>query len=399
MIELDLQTGLYLLAAAIGGVIVGWLIRSLISSRSLNQMGDDWQQRFDQAVRQKDHLVAENKSLKTSIEAQQAVVSKHTHAAAHTRTEIESLREKENNLSKSLFVLREERDEFENKLARVLALVNTQKQQIADHQADFSKAGDFYKDQLEGSVEQRSALEGKVDAAKSENESLRNLLMSAKAEHESVSNLMASAQSRLENLDAMEQRVITLEAENAELRQETSQARSTAEALQRDVDEMDALMVQNRELAHCLKSMEASRKQYEEDALRYRNQYEQSEKQSETMRFKLGDIEKNWVEMQSKERGARDADSQQNNAPPSFGLDAPRGEPDDLTQIVGVGKVFEETLHSLGVYHYRQIAAFGPTEIARINAELKEFKGRIEHDDWIGQAKELHFTKYGGASE
>jgi len=75
-------------------------------------------------------------------------------------------------------------------------------------------------------------------------------------------------------------------------------------------------------------------------------------------------------------------------------LAAPDGEPDDLTEIVGIGKVFEATLHDLGVYHYRQIAAFGPAEIAQINAELKEFKGRIEHDDWIGQAKELHFRKY-----
>ena len=51
-------------------------------------------------------------------------------------------------------------------------------------------------------------------------------------------------------------------------------------------------------------------------------------------------------------------------------------------------------MHDLGVYQFRQIAAFGPAEIARINSELKEFKGRIEHDDWIGQAKELHFKKY-----
>jgi predicted flap endonuclease-1-like 5' DNA nuclease len=395
MIELDLQAGLYLLAAAIGGVMVGWLIRSLLSSRSLDQMGVDWQQRFDQAVRQKDHLAAENESLKTSIAAQQAVVSKHARAAANTRTQLESLREKENSLSKSLFVLREERNEFENKLARVLALVNTQKQQIADQQAEFSKVSDFYKDQLEGSVEQRSALDTKIDAAKSENESLRNLLMSAKAEHESVSNLLASAQTRLENLDAMEQRVITLEAENAELRQDATAAKRVAEALQRDVDEMDALKVQNRELAHCLQSMETSRKQYEEDALRYRNQYEQSEKQSETMRFKLGDIEKNWAEMQHEKKKVRKSGSKANGTPP-FGLSAPQGEPDDLTEIVGIGKVFEETLHRLGIYHYRQIAVFGPTEIARINTELKEFKGRIEHDDWIGQAKELHFRKYGG---
>ena len=31
-----------------------------------------------------------------------------------------------------------------------------------------------------------------------------------------------------------------------------------------------------------------------------------------------------------------------------------------------------------------------------VNAELKEFRGRMEQDDWVGQAKELHFQKYGG---
>ena len=80
---------------------------------------------------------------------------------------------------------------------------------------------------------------------------------------------------------------------------------------------------------------------------------------------------------------------------PPFGLDTPQGEIDDLTEIIGVGNVFAATLHKLGIYHFRQIAAFGPAELARVNAELKEFKGRIEQDDWIGQAKELHFRKYG----
>lgn len=399
MIELDLQTGLYLLAAAGGGVVIGWLIRSLGSSRSLSQMGDQWQQRLDQAVRQKDQLNAENASLRVSIEAQEAVVNKHTQAAARTRTEIESLRAKADALTKNSFVLGEERDEFKNRLARSMGLVNTAKQQLTAKQAEFAKASEFYKGQLEGALEQRAALERKVEDSKSEHASLRNLLMSSKAEYESISNLLATAQSRLHNLDEMEQKVIELEAENAELRQETTHAKRRADALLREVDEMDALKVQNKELAHCLKSMESSRKQYEQDALRYRNQYEHSEKQSETLRFKLGDIEKNWAEMQRNGNGAINDDAHPNIALPPFGLDAPQGEPDDLTEIVGIGKVFEETLHSLGVYHFRQIAAFGPTEIARINTELKEFKGRIEHDDWIGQAKELHFRKHGNSSE
>jgi len=35
---------------------------------------------------------------------------------------------------------------------------------------------------------------------------------------------------------------------------------------------MDALKIQNRELSHCLTSMENTRKQYEQDAKRYRSQ-------------------------------------------------------------------------------------------------------------------------------
>jgi predicted flap endonuclease-1-like 5' DNA nuclease len=395
MIGIDLQTGLYLLAAASGGGIVGWLIRSMLSSRSLGQIGDEWKTRFDGAIRLKDQLSAENETLKISMEAEQANVRKHLQAAANMRVEIESLREKTDALSKNLFILGEERDELKEKVARSHNLVNAAKQQILEQQGEFTKASEFYKGQLESAFDQRKVLERRNDDSKSENESLRNLLMSAKAEHESVSNLLTAAQSRLENLDAMERRVIALEAENAELRQVATMATREAESLQRDVAEIEALKIQNEELAHCLKSMESSRQQYESDARRYRSQYEQSEKESETLRFKLGDIEKNWVDMQRQDKEAKNGNSNQAAAPPPFGLEEPQGQPDDLTEIVGVGKVFEETLHSLGVYHFRQIAAFGPGEIARINTELKEFKGRIEHDDWIGQAKELHFRKYG----
>ena len=44
--------------------------------------------------------------------------------------------------------------------------------------------------------------------------------------------------------------------------------------------------------------METSRKQYQEDAKRYRTQYEEAEKQSDTLRMKLGNIEESFREMQ-----------------------------------------------------------------------------------------------------
>jgi NADH-quinone oxidoreductase subunit E len=70
-------------------------------------------------------------------------------------------------------------------------------------------------------------------------------------------------------------------------------------------------------------------------------------------------------------------------------LDAPRGGTgDDLKRITGVGPKLEELLNSMGFWHFSQIADWGPAEIAWVDARLR-FKGRIERDDWVAQAKEF----------
>lgn len=69
-------------------------------------------------------------------------------------------------------------------------------------------------------------------------------------------------------------------------------------------------------------------------------------------------------------------------------MDAPDGEKDDLKEISGVGPVLEKALNDLGIYHFRQVAAFTPEDIAAVENETN-FPGRIERDDWLGQAKTL----------
>lgn len=64
---------------------------------------------------------------------------------------------------------------------------------------------------------------------------------------------------------------------------------------------------------------------------------------------------------------------------------AREGGADDLKRISGVGPKLEGVLNDLGFYHFDQIAAWGPAEVAWVDARLK-FKGRIERDDWISQA-------------
>jgi len=65
------------------------------------------------------------------------------------------------------------------------------------------------------------------------------------------------------------------------------------------------------------------------------------------------------------------------------------GEPDDLTQIKGVAKVLEHTLHKVGVFYFWQIAEWSPEDVKHVESRLEGFHRRIEDDDWVGQASEL----------
>ena len=69
-------------------------------------------------------------------------------------------------------------------------------------------------------------------------------------------------------------------------------------------------------------------------------------------------------------------------------LSEAQGKADDLKKISGVGPKLEGLLHENGVFHFWQIAEWGPTEIEYMDDKLS-FKGRIERDNWIEQAKDF----------
>lgn len=69
-------------------------------------------------------------------------------------------------------------------------------------------------------------------------------------------------------------------------------------------------------------------------------------------------------------------------------LKAPRGEADDLKRLKGIGPQNERRLNELGIFHFAQIAAWSHEEALWIGAALG-FPGRVEREDWIGQARPL----------
>jgi small subunit ribosomal protein S2 len=69
-------------------------------------------------------------------------------------------------------------------------------------------------------------------------------------------------------------------------------------------------------------------------------------------------------------------------------LAAPRGAPDDLSKLPGVGPQLEKKLNEAGVFHYWQIAAMGSADVAALDTKLK-LNGRMAREDWVGQARSL----------
>lgn len=403
MDEITWQSGLYLLAAACIGAALVWLVAAAYGRRRLSGQADEWQEKIDHVSRARDRLKLETEKLRATIESQQGAMHRNEQEVARAGTELASLRERTRQLSKDVFTLKTEREETKAKMTAFQNALLNVKQQAATIQAEFLKSREFYKGELTKAFERRKALEIKLDDARAEHESFTNLLQSSVSEKESVNKMLKAAQRRLDNLDALERKTINLEAENAQLRHDAAIAQADIESLQRDVEELEELRVQNRELTQCVTSLENSRRQYESDAQRYKERAGESEMKSETLRLKLDEVEKNFmdIEMQQK-RALKDVRKSGNGARKSNGKAAPTPTPeeeehDDLKQIVGIGKVFEHTLHEMGIFTYRQIAAFDISDIARVNRELKEFRGRMEQDDWIGQAKELHYKKYGKA--
>lgn len=71
-------------------------------------------------------------------------------------------------------------------------------------------------------------------------------------------------------------------------------------------------------------------------------------------------------------------------------LGAPQGgKPDDLKELTGIGPKNEKWLHSVGVYHFWQIATLTVPGVAWIAKNLPNFGTRVYRENWVDQAVKL----------
>ncbi|RWF33897.1 MAG: DUF4332 domain-containing protein, partial [Mesorhizobium sp.] len=66
---------------------------------------------------------------------------------------------------------------------------------------------------------------------------------------------------------------------------------------------------------------------------------------------------------------------------------APKGEPDDLTVIKGIGPVAAKDLNEQGIITFAQLAKLSDKDVAKIDEHMPFSADQIK--DWREQAKEL----------
>ena len=69
-------------------------------------------------------------------------------------------------------------------------------------------------------------------------------------------------------------------------------------------------------------------------------------------------------------------------------VEVPTDQRDDLKRISGIGPKNEDALNALGIFTFQQIADWTPANVDWVE-DYMSFPGRIEREDWIGQAKLL----------
>lgn len=291
------QIALHALAGCLIGALAGWSVQAALGKRRLRQLAGRVRQELDALTRQRDEVADQYSRSLSTIESLQA-------ANAKLRSDLESLAGKSKKLAKNVLTLRAEREKTKDKISTIQAALISMRQQSTVLQSEFQKARKFYKRELLKSLERRKTLEEEVRLARVEQESLASLVESSIQQHGSPENMLAEAHLRLGQLNVLERNINKLEAENTELRSDAVRMKQQLDAQGRDLAKLEELRLYNQQLVTCVEALESSRQEYEADAERYRQQADQSEEESETLRLKLQDLKKNFADIEEQQRRA-----------------------------------------------------------------------------------------------
>lgn len=148
-----------------------------------------------------------------------------------------------------------------------------------------------------------------------------------------------------------------------------------------------------------LNELESSVSAQQQDSVTSKIQLEQLETEAGTLRYRVRQLEyqnKEYEDSQTKlkrelERLQAERKEKTSVSDHPFVRPVEPDEKDNLTEIKGIGPFIEKRLNMIGIYTFKQLSELTPELVDRIGNAIEFFPGRIERENWIGQAR--HFLK------
>jgi predicted flap endonuclease-1-like 5' DNA nuclease len=314
---------------------------------------------------------------------------------------------------------RQEADQEVERLAAQLSELNVEVEQARDRAAGDEAGAEDAARRLAEEQQRVAGLSEEIADLKAQGAELREEIETWRDE---VGNLQRDQLTAEENLDrlaadltASRDRTLELEAELEGARQEAATAEQTrtgveaartqAEVARTEAEEARVEAVAEtaalRQDVARLRQVKADFQQWMQGAAAMEErldhagrQLAEATRERDTLRDEIERREHRIAELETEL--AQRVQATTTPAPPSRPagerpelLEAPFGVADDLKRIRGIGPVLERTLNQLGVYHFRQIAAWTSAEIEWIASHINTFPARIARDRWAEQAADL----------
>ena len=350
MPELTFTHIVLLAVLAIIGVVAGWFARDRRAAQEQDAVREMWQEQVEMQRRERKRLAAQNKKLMEQVSRQQAKQSRLKKSAAEFSTAMRDAGTRRDELQR----------EIESRDARIEALA----QDLRNWQDRLPPLMDRYRKRKE----EAEQLKSELAAARSALRRLEEQHAEA-PEHPVAIKPLSTAGQFTDGLEASndEEDLYVDEVDNEETPVFLDESTMIESGAVLDDLQAHAQEVNDESQAHAAET-----------------DVESQAHASETEVGSQAHAAETEVESQAHASETEDAGS----AAPDD-ADDPLRQRDNLKKINGVGPAIEKTLNEMGIISYRQIADMTDYDIDRVARRLKGFQGRIQSEDWIGQARTL----------
>ncbi len=244
-------------------------------------------------------------------------------------------------------------------------------------------------------------LASRIEILESEKRQLHTDLYNA---NEEVEKLNASTQSYAGTIDDLNNQIIGLKTKSSEYKEELGASRDVGNT---NVDEVAAAQISEMQDSHNstlnrLVALEEKLNQLDEENEMLKADLDKMKSGTKLIMSEPAPISEEPVPVAPRvikaEVGATPLKErivltpQQERVKGLIGTSIPaatEGKKDDLTLINGVGPFLEKKLNNIGIYTYEQISSLNAETITEVTEAIEFFPGRIEKDDWVGQANRL----------